>query len=433
VTRENEQPLPGPDDPLTTGILFTDQYQLTMAQLYYRMGLKETRARFDHFFRSYPDYGDHQAGYCVNCGMAWLLAWMRDAHFTDLEIERLRGQSRSGVRCATRTGMRGQRRGPGGADFTSNVGISHLLGFEPMGTHAHSMVQAYMALGGGELEAFRAYAEVYPDDCLLLVDTIDTLESGLPNAIRVFEELVRRGHDPVGIRLDSGDLALLSIRSAKMLDEAGFPRTRIILSNQLDEMVLTRIISRISEKAPLHGVDPDALTERLVYGVGTRLITSAGDPALDGVYKLVSVEKNGAMVPAIKISEAPGKTTNPGDKQVWRLYDRDARAAADMICLEDEKPRSYGEMVLHHPVEPQTVRRMRPEELGDMEPLLEEVMREGRLSGEPPTIDEIRTLRDRDLQRLESGVRRVVNPHLYQVYLSAEQWKLKQRLIEEIL
>ncbi|HUV90700.1 MAG TPA: nicotinate phosphoribosyltransferase, partial [Anaerolineae bacterium] len=257
------------------GILFTDQYQLTMAQLYYRMGLHEKRAQFDHFFRTYPDYGAHQAGYCINAGLAWLLDWMQEAHFRDEDLAYLRGQtSRTGGRLfhddflawlrqhgtfdgitlqaipegrvvhptvpltsvqgplvmaqiletpllnhlnyptliATKAARihesgrgrlllefglrRAQEKGAnagaraaliGGADFTSNVGISHVLGYPPKGTHAHSMVQVFMALGEGELAAFRAYAGVYPDECLLLVDTIDTLESGVPNAIRVFE------------------------------------------------------------------------------------------------------------------------------------------------------------------------------------------------------------------------------------------------------
>ena len=119
----------------------------------------------------------------------------------------------------------------GGADFSSNVGLSHVVGLTPKGTHAHSMVQAFMALGMSELDAFRAYAKVYPDDCLLLVDTIDTLESGVPNAIRVFQSLRQKGHDPVGIRLDSGDLAHLAVRSARMLDDAGFDEASIVLSS----------------------------------------------------------------------------------------------------------------------------------------------------------------------------------------------------------
>jgi nicotinate phosphoribosyltransferase len=212
-----------------------------------------------------------------------------------LEFGLRRGQEK-GANAGTRAAL------IGGADYSSNVGISHVLGLPPKGTHAHSMVQLYMALGEGELEAFRAYAEVYPDNCLLLVDTINTLESGIPNAIRVFEELRRKGFEPVGVRLDSGDLAYLSIQAAKMLDQAGFPDTIIVLSNNLDELVIWQIITQIQEEAPRYGMDADHLIKRLVYGVGTRLIVSQGDPALDGVYKLVAVHDQGQWKPAIKIS-----------------------------------------------------------------------------------------------------------------------------------
>ncbi|NLF77429.1 MAG: nicotinate phosphoribosyltransferase, partial [Chloroflexi bacterium] len=346
-------------------------YQLTMAQVYYRMGLHERPVQFEHFFRSYPDYGSHKSGYCINAGLETLLDWMDAARFTVDEIDYLRSlTTRTGTRlfaddflawlgengdfsginlCAVPEGRvvhpnvpltvvqgpfakaqiletallnqlnfqtliatkaariheagRGQmllefglRRAQGraategvraaligGADYSSYTGISWVLGYPPKGTHAHSMVQAFMALGEGELAAFQAYAEVYPDDTLLLVDTIDTLESGIPNAIRVFEDLRRKGHEPIGIRLDSGDLAFLSIQAAKMLDEAGFPDTTIVLSNQMDELVIWQILTQIQQEAPRYGLDPEKIIRRLTYGVGTRLITSAGDAALDGV------------------------------------------------------------------------------------------------------------------------------------------------------
>ena len=162
----------------------------------------------------------------------------------------------------------------GGADTTSNVGLAHYLEAQPAGTHAHSLVQLFMALGEGELGAFRAYAEVYPDETVLLVDTIDTLRSGVPNAITVFHELRAAGHEPMGIRLDSGDLAHLAVRSAAMLDEAGFPEAGIVLSSELDELAMWQIRAQIAEESPRYGVDADSVLARLVYGVGTRLITS---------------------------------------------------------------------------------------------------------------------------------------------------------------
>src|SRR5688572_27371926 len=408
------------------GILFTDHYQLTMSQLYFRMGLHEREVLFDHFYRRNPDYDSHQAGYCINAGMEWLVEWMQDAHFDVEEIDYLRSQRTAsgsrlfaddfltwlqangdfngitlraipegrvvhpnepltivqgplamaqiletsllahlnyptliatkasrisesgrgrpilefGLRRAHERGANAGARAAliGGALFTSNVGVSRALNIPPKGTHAHSMVQLFMTLGMGELGAFQAYADVYPDDCMLLVDTVDTLQSGVPNAIRVFEQLRRKGHRPVGIRLDSGDLAFLSIQAAKMLNDAGFPNTSIVLSGDLDELVIWQIITQIGAEAPRYGVDPDHLINRLIYGVGTRLITSWGEPALGGVYKLVAVRESGQWDSAIKISDTPAKVPNPGAKHVWRIYDQRGKATADLLCLEGEDP-----------------------------------------------------------------------------------------------
>ena len=502
------------------GLLFTDEYQLTMAQLYYRMGLHERHAQFDHFFRSYPDYGAHQAGYCINAGLEWLLDWMIGAYFREEDIEYLRGQTgRTGERVfaddfldwllehGTFTGLTvraipegravhpnvpltvvqgplamaqlletsllnqlnyqtliatkaarihhsgrgrlllefGLRRAQGlganagaraaligGADFTSNVGISHVLGYPPKGTHAHSMVQAFMALGEGELGAFRAYADVYPDDCLLLVDTVDTLESGVPNAIKVFENLRRQGHQPVGIRLDSGDLAYLSIQAARMLNDAGFPDVSIVLSNQLDELVIMQILTQIEEEAPHYGIDPDGVIGRLVYGVGTRLITSQGDAVLDGVYKLVAVQDEERWVPAIKLSETPSKTINPGHKRVWRIYDDQGKATADLLGLDDEDPQQMERLVLHHPTERATRRVLTREGVSEVEPLLEDVLKDGILVCDLPPIEEMRARRQADLERLDPGVRRIINPHVYHVSLTERLWNLKQELIDSV-
>ncbi len=503
------------------GILFTDQYQLTMAQLYYRVGLHERQVQFDHFFRNYPNYGAHQAGYCINAGLEWLLDWMQEAHFRDEDIAYLRGQrGRAGTpvfgddflawlrhngafdsltmraipegrvvhpnepltvvqgplamaqiletsllnhlnyqtliatkaarmhdsgrgRLLLEFGLRrGHERGAnagaraaliGGADFTSNVGLSHLLSLPPKGTHAHSMVQLFMSLGLSELEAFRAYADVYPDDCLLLVDTIDTLHSGVPNAIQVFEELRRKGHEPVGIRLDSGDLAYLSIQAARMLNEAGFPNTSIVLSNDLDELIIMQIITQIGQEAPRYGVDPDQLIGRLVYGVGTRLITSWGEPALGGVYKLVAVQDRGRWLPAIKVSDSAAKTPNPGHKRVWRVYDQRGKATADLLSLDDEDPREMDQITLRHPSDHAAYRTLGRGEVTEIEPLLVDVLIEGRLVYDPPPIEEIRRQRQADVSRLDPGVRRLVNPHIYHVSLTQRLWDLKQELIATAL
>ena len=502
------------------GILFTDQYQLTMAQLYFTMGLHEKETQFDHFFRSYPDYGSHKAGYCINAGLETLVEWMNGCSFGDDEIEYLRSQTgftgagvfkddflswlrKNGnfeavtlysipegrvvhpnvpltvVRgplamvqilesallnklnyqtlIATKA-MRikeaargktiiefGMRRGQGsgvnagvraaligGADFSSNVSISRALGFPPKGTHAHSMVQVFMALGEGELAAFRAYAELYPDDCLLLVDTINTLESGIPNALTVFRELRAKGHEPIGIRLDSGDLAFLSIQAAKMLNDSGFPDTKIVLSNQLDELVIWQIITQIEEEAPRYGLDPESLISRLIYGVGTRLITSEGCPALDGVYKLVSVREGKVWSPAIKLSETPQKTLNPGNKQVFRIYDKRGHATADLLTVDEPDPRESKEIILRHPIDHTKHRVLTGDTVSSVEPLLVKVLDEGKLVYDFPSIEEIREIGSADMERLDLGVKRIMNPHIYHVSLSQKLWDLKQSLIRAV-
>lgn len=318
----------------------------------------------------------------------------------------------------------------GGADYSSNVGISAVLDIPPKGTHAHSMVQLFIALGEGELEAFQAYADVYPDDCLLLVDTIDTLESGIPNAIKVFEKLKRKGHQPVGIRLDSGDLAYLSIQAAKMLNSAGFEDVSIVLSNNLDELVIWQIITQITEEAPRYGVDPEQLINRLVYGVGTRLITSWGEPALGGVYKLVAVCEDDEWVPALKISESPSKTPNPGHKNVWRIYDRRGNATADLLSLDQEDPREMDTIMLRHPTDHTKYRELQQSEISQIESLHTDILKDGKLVYEWPDLDELRSQRTDDIERLDAGVRRIMYPHIYHVSLTQKLWDLKQDLIE---
>jgi len=255
----------------------------------------------------------------------------------------------------------------------------------------------------------------------------------LPNAIRVFEELRRKGHEPMGIRLDSGDLAYLGIRAAKMLNEAGFPATSIVLSNDLDELVILQIITQIRQEAPRYGVDADQLLGRLVYGVGTRLITSWGEPALGGVYKLVAVYDGGRWVPAIKVSDSAAKTPNPGHKLVWRVYDARGKATADLLSLDDEDPRQESELVLRHPSDATVFRTLRREEVAEVEPLLADVLLEGRRACDPLSIEEIRAQRRADVARLDPGVQRLVNPHLYHVSLTPRLWDLKQALIQSAM
>jgi nicotinate phosphoribosyltransferase len=316
----------------------------------------------------------------------------------------------------------------GGADFSSNVGMSAQLGLAPKGTHAHSLVQAAMALGMSELDAFQAYADVYPDDTLLLVDTIDTLGSGIPNAIKVFEGLRRKGHEPVGIRLDSGDLAYLSIQAAKMLNQAGFPKTSIVLSNNLDELVMWQIGSQIRQEAPREGLEAEDVISRLVFGVGTQLITSSGDPALGGVYKLVAVCDDGEWNPALKLSDSREKIANPGHKRAWRIYDLRGRATADVLALAEEDLPNAAELILHHPGDYTKWRRVRRDDV-QLEPLHTEILREGRLVYEWPALEDMRAVRKADVARLDAGVRRLIHPHIYHVSLTEALWNQKQELI----
>jgi nicotinate phosphoribosyltransferase len=294
------------------------------------------------------------------------------------------------------------------------------------------MVQAFIALGGTELDAFRAYAEQYPDDCVLLVDTVNTLESGVPNAIRVFEELRRKGHNALGIRLDSGDLAYLAIQAAKMLNEAGFRDVGIVLSNNLDELVIWQVVTQIRDEAPRYGVDPDRLVKRLVYGVGTALITSQGDAALDGVYKLVALSDGQRLKPAMKISESRAKTLNPGDKRVFRVYDARGKATADLVTLASEDPTQGDQLTLRHPTDEGRYRILSREVIQEVEPLLEEVVRDGRRVVDSVPVEVLRQRRSADLERLDPGVRRLVHPHLYHVSLSQTLWDFKQDLTRRL-
>ena len=502
------------------GLLGTDQYQLAMAQVYWREGLAEREAQFDYFFRRYPDYGTHQAGYCITAGLGWLLEWMERVRFETADIELLAGQeSSSGSKrfdpafldwlhsngdlsavrveavpegrvvhanapiatvrgplamtqiletpflnrlnyptlIATKAARVedaargatvlefGMRRGPeagvhaggraalvGGADFTSNVALSHAMGLDPKGTHAHSMVQAFMALGWSELDAFRRFAEIYPDECILLVDTIDVIESGVPNAITVFEEMRRAGHRPIGIRIDSGDLAYMTIQAASMLDAAGFDDASIVLSSDLDELVIWQILSQLESEAPRYGLNAGALVARVTFGVGTRLITSYGDPALGGVYKLVAIENEaGQWEPAIKISESIEKMAVPGGKRLLRVYDHRGLATADIIAMEEEDPLKGDQIELFHPHR-EVHRTLEISELSDSEDLLGLMFSDGRRMDGSPDLDTMRKRRRSDLDRLDSGVRRLVNPHIYHVSLTGRVKQLQQDLVRKL-
>lgn len=298
----------------------------------------------------------------------------------------------------------------GGCSSTSNVLAGEMFGIGVSGTHAHSWVMSFP----DELSAFRAYADTFPKACLLLVDTYDTLRSGVPNAITVFRELRERGYEPMGIRLDSGDLAYLSKRARVMLDEAGFPQAKICASSDLDENVIRDL--------KMQGCRIDT------WGVGTRLITSEDNPALGGVYKMAAEVVDGRMVPKIKLSDNPAKVTNPGYKKLFRLYGPDGMAIADLIALEEETLDETKPLRIFDPEH--SYKNMLVEQFTARE-LLVPVFREGRQVYTSPSVAEIRAYARRELDTMWDEYRRLMQPHIYKVDLSDRLYDLKKRLIRE--
>ena len=297
----------------------------------------------------------------------------------------------------------------GGCVATSNVLTGQMYDIPVRGTHAHSWVMSF----GSELEAFRAYAEVFPHECLLLVDTYDTLKSGVPNAITVFKELRARGIEPSGLRLDSGDLAYLSRTARKMLDDAGFPNARIFASGDLDEEVIWDL------KAQGAAID--------VWGVGTRMITSQNNPALGGVYKLAAEEVNGELVPRIKISENPAKITNPGKKKVLRIYSREDRhALADLIALHDEVYDASEPLTIFDPEN--TWKRMTLTDY-TLRELLVPIFRGGEQVYRSPDLHCIAAYARDELDTFWSEYKRLHRPQRYKVDLSQRLYDLKQSLL----
>lgn len=298
----------------------------------------------------------------------------------------------------------------GGCGGTSNVLAGQLFDIPIKGTMAHSWVMSF----DSELEAFRKFAEIYPDNTLLLVDTYDTLRSGVPNAIKVFDELKSRGKKPVGIRLDSGDLAYLSKKARKMLDDAGHKDAIIFASCDLDEYV----ISSLNEQ----GARIDA------YGVGTRLITSESMPSLGGVYKLAELTENGVRIPKIKISDTHDKITNPGFKTLYRVYDGDGKAFADLISLDDEIYDGTKPLTLTHP----TMRwKSTTLDVYSMRKLLVPVYKNGQRVYDPPALSESAKYAEREKASFWDEYMRNVNPEIYKVDLSDGLYELKSRLIAE--
>jgi nicotinate phosphoribosyltransferase len=460
--------------------LYTDLYELTMAQGYFFSGRAETPAVFEYFFRTNPFNG----GYVVFAGLEELLSALQSLRFGEDDLDYLHRQGfhpefldylrtfrfrgsiwsvREGeivfprepivrvegglletqlvetlvlnllnfasliatkaMRIRWVAGPRlvadfGLRRAQGwggmlaskaayigGVDATSNVAAGMLYGIPITGTQAHSWIQSF----GDELEAFRTFARLYPDRCILLVDTYNTLQSGVPNAIRVAKELEEQGHRLLGIRIDSGDLATLSTRARQMLDEAGLTYVKIFTSNQLDEYVIR---SLLHQGAPIDG-----------FGVGTRLVTAYDCPALDGVYKLVECDGR----PTVKVSDDFTKVLLPGRKQLFRYRAEDGSFVADGIALAEE-PSAPSE--LYHPFFP--IQRIPVEGL-TAEPLLQPVLSAGELTSPLPSLSKVRAYAAERFQFLPDAHKRFENPHIYPVGISRALMDLRDKLVREAL
>ncbi|MCZ1934768.1 nicotinate phosphoribosyltransferase, partial [Enterococcus faecium] len=299
----------------------------------------------------------------------------------------------------------------GGADATSNVRAGKIFGIPASGTHAHSLVQSY----GNDYEAFMAYAKTHKD-CVFLVDTYDTLKSGVPSAIRVAKELGDKINFQ-GVRIDSGDMAYISKRVREQLDAAGFTEAKIYASNDLDEAT---ILNLKMQKAKID-----------VWGVGTKLITAYDQPALGAVFKLVSIEDDeGKMMDTIKLSSNAEKVTTPGKKQVWRITRNfDGKSEGDYVTLWDEDPREEEAIFMFHPVHTfinKTVRDF------TARPVLQDIFIEGKRVYELPALNEIKEYTKENLDSLWEEYKRDLNPQKYPVDLSTECWNHKMAIMERM-
>lgn len=281
-----------------------------------------------------------------------------------------------------------------------------------MGTMAHSWIQSFDT----EYEAFAAYARLYPRNCTLLVDTYNTLKSGIPNAIKVFDDVLKPlGVRPNGIRIDSGDITYLSKKARKMLDAAGYEDCKICASNSLDEYIIKDML--------IQGAKVDT------YGVGERLITSSSSPMFGGVYKLVATEENGVITPKIKISENVGKITTPCFKRLFRLYDRDTnKSIADVIALHDEE---IDDTKPYEIFDPQNTWKRKTIENFYAVDIRKKYIENGRLVEKLPEIDEIKSYCDKQIETLWDEVTRFENPHTYYVDLSQKLWDIKNQLLNK--
>ena len=299
----------------------------------------------------------------------------------------------------------------GGCSGTACTISDRDFGVKALGTMAHSWVQLFP----NEIDSFRAYARVYPNSCTFLIDTYNVLKSGTPNAITVFKELEQRGHKGVGVRIDSGDIAYLSKKVRKMLDDAGLNYIKIVASNSLDEFIIRDLIAQEAK------IDS--------FGVGERLVTSKSEPVFGGVYKLVATENNGKITPKIKISENIIKITNPSYKTVWRLYDNvSGKALADVITLADEIIDDTKSYTIFDPE--QTYKKTTLSNF-TAKKLQVQIFKKGKCVYKSPNIEEIKKYCQDQLNTIWDEIKRLENPHGYYVDLSQQLWELKNRLLSE--
>jgi nicotinate phosphoribosyltransferase len=465
--------------------LLTDFYELSMAGGYFASGVSEEIAYFDYFFRRIPDNG----GFAIMAGLEQLVEYLQDLKFDDEDIDFLRrkggfsedflaylknmqfacdvwsvpegtpvfpGEPVITVRgpmaqaqfietmllllinhqslIATKANRIvraaegrpvmefGTRRAHGaeaailgaraayigGCAGTACTITERDYGVAALGTMAHSWVQMFPT----EYEAFTKYAEIYPGNCTLLVDTYNVLKSGIPNAIRVFDEVKPTGK---GIRIDSGDITYLTKRARKMLDDAGHKDCAIVISNSLDEWLIRDVLQQ--------GAEVDS------FGVGERLITAKSEPVFGGVYKLAGLEKDGRVIPKMKLSENVGKITNPGFKKLYRLYDKDTnRVQSDVITLDSEPAPAGDGYIIFDPSF--TWKRKK---LGNFNAIdiRQQIFKGGELVYELPDVSEIRNYCKEQIATLWEELLRFENPQAYYVDLSDELWRLRTSLIEQ--
>ncbi|MFO8064763.1 MAG: nicotinate phosphoribosyltransferase [Spirochaetota bacterium] len=300
----------------------------------------------------------------------------------------------------------------GGAVATSNTMAGKLYGIPVSGTMAHSWVMAFE----DEEEAFERFAELYPETTVLLIDTYDTLNSGIRNAIKVGKRLMGEGH-PFGVRLDSGDIQYLSMKVRRALDRAGLTEAKIAASNELNEDIIHQLVT---DGAPID-----------LWGVGTNLVTGGSVSSFSGVYKLSAREENGEFRPTMKFSDNPEKSTSPGVKQVYRFHDSSGSPLADLVAFADETIDSSETHTFHHPFV--DYRRVRIKSPGDVVPLLKPYMKAGEITEELPTLGEIQALTRSNLEAMDGSYKRIINPHIYKVSISDSVKETKEQILRRYL